>query len=227
MVSNFFGAAAESALCIRLGQAYDTLHYFQPLCDYGYFSSNYKCRVSICSLLSQVTLGALLLGFFVCFRWPVLFGIGICNCGLSDTVVLSSDNKTFCASFCLYYFVVVPSLKNIYCSLCICLLYIWLFPVSCWCTCARLLGVYLRVVLLGHWVFEWDFTWLHMSDIFCTWAGSYFDYILRCLLRCFISICPLELCESLRAGTKYHWFLVLHCLTHCLVSQRHLFSEAV
>lgn len=123
--------------------------------------------MSIRSLLSQVTMGALLLGFFVCFRWPVLFGIGICSCGLSDTVVFSSGNKTFCASFFLYYFVVVPSLKNTYCSLCICLLYIWLFPVSCWCTCVRLLGVYLRMVLLGHWVFEWDFTWLYMSDIFC------------------------------------------------------------
>lgn len=101
--------------------------------------------------------------------WPVLFGIGICNCGLSieKLLIFSSNNKTFWASFFLYHFVIVPSLKYIYSSLCTCLLYIWLFPVSCWYTCAGILGVYLRVVLLGHWVFGWYFRWLYMSDIFC------------------------------------------------------------
>lgn len=77
----------------------------------------------------------------------------------------------------------------------------------------RSLGIWMRFYVV-----------VYVRHFLYLWAGSYFDYILRCLLRCFISICPLELCESLRAGTKYHWFLVLHCLTHCLVSQRHLFS---
>ena len=84
-VSDFFGAAAESAVCLSLGQAYITLLIIFSLRVIMDFPSNYKCRASICSLFSQVTLGALLLGF-LCFMLPILFSTGIFNCGLSNTV---------------------------------------------------------------------------------------------------------------------------------------------
>lgn len=92
---NFFGAAAESAVCISLGQAYITLLITFSLCVIMNFPSNYKCRASICSLFSQVTVGALLLGFFVS-SYPSYSTLvySIVDCLI---LLLFSSDKTFCA----------------------------------------------------------------------------------------------------------------------------------
>lgn len=47
------------------GGAYVILLIIFSFCVFMNFPSNYKCRASICSLFSQVTVGALLLGFLV------------------------------------------------------------------------------------------------------------------------------------------------------------------
>lgn len=180
---NFFEAAAESALCRGLGQVCVTLLIIFSLCVIMDFLSNYKCRASIAFSLKW--LGSLLLFFFVSCDSSYL-GLAYSAVDCLILLLFSSDN-IFCASFFLFY---SSSFKKIHTAIYASILYSYFQFFASACVLdfvcmsssdiTRSFGC-LDEILGGY---------ICQTFFISVWAWSYFDYILRCLLRCFISICP-------------------------------------